>query len=54
MPRRKGKVEALVKFVKANLPPDGFTSLAEANRWAEQWCAEVNWPGTRGDAGSAS
>lgn len=38
----KGKVEALVKFVKANLPPDGFTSLADANRWAEQWCAEVN------------
>jgi hypothetical protein len=31
-----------VKFVKANLPPDGFSSLAEANRWAEEWCAEVN------------
>jgi transposase len=38
----KGKVEALVKFVKANLPPDGFSSLADANRWAEQWCTEVN------------
>jgi transposase len=41
-PEAKGKVEALVKFVKANLPPDGFTSSAAANTWAEQWCAEVN------------
>ena len=41
-PETKGKVEALVKFVKANLPPDGFNSLVEANRWAEQWCADVN------------
>jgi hypothetical protein len=38
----KGKVEALVKFVKANLPPDQFTSLADAYCWAQQWCAEVN------------
>jgi hypothetical protein len=29
-------VEALVKFVKANLPPDGFSSLARADTWAEQ------------------
>jgi transposase len=41
-PETKGKVEALVKFVKANLPPDRFTSVADANAWAEQWCAEVN------------
>jgi transposase len=41
-PETKGKVEALVKFVKANLPADGFSSLAHANHWAEQWCAEVN------------
>jgi hypothetical protein len=32
----KGRAEALVKFVSANLPLDGFTSLADANRWAEQ------------------
>jgi hypothetical protein len=38
----KGKVEALVKFVKSNLPPDRFQSLAEANAWAERWCDEVN------------
>jgi transposase len=38
----KGKVEALVKFIKANQPPDGFSSLAVANGWAELWCAEVN------------
>src|SRR5919202_1656986 len=37
-----GCFEALGKFVKANLPPDGFGALAEANAWAEQWCAEVN------------
>ena len=41
-PEAKGKVEALVKFAKANLPPEGFSSLVEANRWAEQWCIEVN------------
>jgi hypothetical protein len=41
-PETKGKVEALVKFVKANLPDDGFASAATANAWAEQWCAEVN------------
>lgn len=41
-PEGKGKVEALVKFVKANLPPDGFASVAAANAWAEQWCNEVN------------
>ena len=41
-PECKGKVEALVKFVKANLPPAGFRSVVEANAWAEQWCAEVN------------
>jgi hypothetical protein len=37
-----GKVEALIKFVKANLPPGGFKSLVDANRWAEQRCTKVN------------
>ena len=41
-PESKGKVEALVKFVKSNLPPEGFVDLAAANRWAEEWCREVN------------
>ncbi|MGI0130827.1 MAG: Mu transposase domain-containing protein [Thermoplasmata archaeon] len=42
-PESKGKVEALVKFVKTDcVPAEGFTSLDEANRWAERWCAEVN------------
>ena len=35
-------MEALVKFVKSNLPPEGFVDLAAANRWAEEWCREVN------------
>jgi transposase len=42
-PESKGKVESLVKFVKSDcVPADGFASLDDANRWAEQWCAEVN------------
>jgi transposase len=41
-PETKGKVEALVRFLKANLPPEGFSSLAAANQWAQAWCDEVN------------
>jgi len=42
-PESKGKVEAVVKFVKSDcVPAEGFASLDAANRWAEQWCAEVN------------
>lgn len=42
-PESKGKVEAVVKFVKTDcVPAEGFASLDEANRWAERWCAEVN------------
>lgn len=41
-PESKGKVEALVRHLKANLPPEGFGSMAEANQWAERWCEEVN------------
>ena len=36
-PETRGKVEALVKFVKANLPADGFGSLTDANQWAYRW-----------------
>jgi hypothetical protein len=32
----------VVKFVKANLPTNAFSSLVDANRWAEQWCTEIN------------
>lgn len=42
-PESKGKVEALVRYVKSDcLPAEGFASLDAANRWAEQWCAEAN------------
>lgn len=42
-PESKGKVEALVRYVESDcVPHDGFASLDAANRWAEQWCAEVN------------
>jgi hypothetical protein len=42
-PESKGKVEALVRYVKSNLvPEEGFASLEEANREAERWCEEVN------------
>jgi transposase len=41
-PETKGKVEALVRFVKGNLPPDGFGSLLGGNQWAQAWCDEVN------------
>jgi transposase len=42
-PESKGKVEALVRYVKSDcVPAEGFASLDEANRWAEQWCAEAN------------
>jgi transposase len=42
-PESKGKVEALVRYVKSNLvPEEGFASLDEANLEAERWCAEGN------------
>jgi transposase len=42
-PESKGKVEALVRYVKSNLvPEEGFASLEEANREAAIWCQEVN------------
>ena len=42
-PESKGKVEALVRFVKSDCVPDeGFTSLGQANAWADAWCEEVN------------
>jgi len=41
-PESKGKVEALVKYVKANVPTEGFVSLDAANRWARTWCEEAN------------
>lgn len=42
-PESKGKVEALVRYVKSNLvPEEGFAALEEANREAENWCQEVN------------
>jgi transposase len=42
-PESKGKVEALVRYVKSDLvPPEGFRSVAEANAAAESWCQEVN------------
>ena len=42
-PESKGKVEALVRYVKSNLvPEEGFGSLEEANEEAERWCREVN------------
>ncbi|MCA1701383.1 MAG: IS21 family transposase, partial [Actinobacteria bacterium] len=42
-PESKGKVEALVRFVKSDLVPhEGFRSLDEANAHALAWCREVN------------
>jgi len=42
-PESKGKVEAVVRYVKSRLvPEEGFGSLDEANREAEIWCLEVN------------
>ena len=42
-PESKGKVEALVRFVKSDLvPAEGFASLDAANCEAVRWCAEVN------------
>ena len=42
-PESKGKVEALVRYVKSDLvPAEGFGSVAEANAAAEVWCQEVN------------
>ena len=42
-PESKGKVEALVRYVKIDcLPADGFASLAAANRWAQQWMDDAN------------
>ena len=42
-PESKGKVEALVRFVKSDcVPPEGFHSLGGANAWGEIWSEEVN------------
>jgi transposase len=42
-PESKGKVEALVRYVKSDcVPPEGFASLNQANSWGEAWCEEVN------------
>jgi transposase len=42
-PESKGKVEALVRYVKSDcVPPEGFASLDTANQWAAEWCAEAN------------
>ncbi len=42
-PESKGKVEALVRFVKSDLIPyEGFESLDQANQAAQEWCGEVN------------
>jgi transposase len=42
-PESKGKVEALVRYVKSDLvPPDGFLSVHEANAMGESWCRQVN------------
>jgi transposase len=42
-PESKGKVEALVRFVKSDcVPPEGFRSLGQANAWGDDWCGEVN------------
>lgn len=43
-PESKGLVEHLVGYAKSDLivPAGGFSSLAEANRAARAWCAEVN------------
>jgi transposase len=42
-PESKGKVEALVKYVKSDCVPfEGFTSLDAANRWGQAWMDEAN------------
>ena len=42
-PESKGKVEAVVRYVKSYLvPEEGFASLEAANWEAERWCEEVN------------
>lgn len=42
-PESKGKVEALVHYVKSDCVPDGgFLSLGQANAWGDDWCQEVN------------
>lgn len=42
-PESKGKVEALVRYVKSDcIPAEGVSSLAAGNRWAQQWMDEAN------------
>ncbi|MGH3576266.1 MAG: IS21 family transposase [Mycobacterium sp.] len=42
-PESKGKVEALVRYVKGDcVPADGFSSLDAANRWAQEWMNAAN------------
>jgi transposase len=41
-PESKGKVEALVRYVKGNVPDGGFASLAEANAWGRAWSEDAN------------
>jgi transposase len=42
-PESKGKVEALVRYVKSDcVPEEGFGSLGQANAWGDDWCEEVN------------
>lgn len=42
-PESKGKVEAVVRYVKSDcVPAEGFSSLDAANLWAQQWMDEAN------------
>ena len=42
MPESKGKVEALVRYVKTDCLPDGgFESLGQANAWGDDRCEEA-------------
>jgi len=42
-PETKGKVEALVRYVKSDcVPVEGFASVDAANRWALAWMEEAN------------
>jgi transposase len=42
-PESKGKVEALVRYVKSDCVPfGGFSSLDQANRWGQAWMQEAN------------
>src|SRR5262249_55056331 len=42
-PESKGKVEALVRYVKSDcVPYEGFASEAAANAWGMAWSDEVN------------